>query len=60
LLEEFYQTTNPVLSDIANAIETLNLFYPMQVEEFLEISDENIVYKILSDKKVIRELVKIF
>ncbi|CAG8553424.1 28916_t:CDS:2 [Racocetra persica] len=50
----------PVFSNIANAIKTLGLFYSMQVEEFLKISDENVVYEILSDEEVIRELVKTF
>ncbi|CAG8783860.1 19389_t:CDS:2 [Cetraspora pellucida] len=59
-VEDFYQTTDPVLNDIANAIEILGLPYSMQVEEFLEISDENIVYEVLSDEEIIRELVETF
>ncbi|CAG8671030.1 11826_t:CDS:2, partial [Dentiscutata heterogama] len=50
----------PVFNDIVNTLETLNLPDPMQVDEFLEIPDENVVYEVLSDKEVIRELVKIF
>ncbi|CAG8704477.1 14425_t:CDS:2, partial [Cetraspora pellucida] len=59
-MKDFYQTTDSVLNDIADAIKILGLLYPMQVEEFLEIPDENIVYKVLSDEEIIRKLVKIF
>ncbi|CAG8755712.1 12647_t:CDS:2, partial [Cetraspora pellucida] len=44
----------PVLNDIVNTIETLDLSNPMQVEEFLEILDENIIYKVPLDDEVIK------
>ncbi|CAG8790231.1 14071_t:CDS:1, partial [Cetraspora pellucida] len=58
--EDFCQTTDPVLNDIVNALEALNLPYPMQVEEFLAIPEENIVYEVPSDDHVIAELVETF
>src|SRR4051812_8686455 len=40
--------------------ESLNLSYPMQAEEFLNIPEENIVYKVPKDDQVIEELVYLF
>ncbi|CAG8490090.1 4778_t:CDS:2 [Cetraspora pellucida] len=59
-VKDFHQTTNTVFNDIANTIKTLDLFYPMQVEEFLEIPNENIIYEVPSDDEIIRELVETF
>ncbi|CAG8708890.1 4607_t:CDS:1, partial [Cetraspora pellucida] len=60
LLKSFHQTTNLMLNDIMNVIETLDLLDPMQVEEFLKIPDENIVYEVLSNDKIISILVETF
>ncbi|CAG8586978.1 623_t:CDS:2, partial [Dentiscutata heterogama] len=57
---DFCQTTNPVLNDIADALNALDLLDSMQVEEYLAISEENIVYEVLSNDQVITELVKTF
>ncbi|RIB26803.1 hypothetical protein C2G38_2162329 [Gigaspora rosea] len=51
---------DPVLNDILNILETLDLSDYMPVEEFFAISKENIVYKVPSDNKVITDLVEIF
>ncbi|CAG8659031.1 463_t:CDS:2, partial [Gigaspora rosea] len=59
-LEDFRQTTNPVLNDIADALNALDLLDPMQVEEYLAIPEENIVYEVPSNDQVITELVETF
>ncbi|CAG8443088.1 9549_t:CDS:1 [Cetraspora pellucida] len=59
-LEDFRQTTNPVLNDIADALNALDLLNPMQVEEYLAIPEENIVYEVPSNDQVITELVETF
>ncbi|CAG8618700.1 6748_t:CDS:2, partial [Cetraspora pellucida] len=50
------------LNDLANALEALHpyLTYPMQIDEFLSISDKNIVYEVPNDNQVITEIVNIF
>ncbi|CAG8716664.1 9034_t:CDS:2, partial [Cetraspora pellucida] len=58
--KDFHQTTDSVLNDIVNTIETLDLSNPMQVKEFLEIPDENIIYKVPLDDEVIKVLVETF
>ncbi|CAG8715150.1 18307_t:CDS:2, partial [Racocetra persica] len=55
-LEDFHQTTNPVLNNIADALNALDLLDPMQVEEYLAIPEENIVYEVPSNDQVITEL----
>ncbi|CAG8558101.1 2425_t:CDS:2 [Racocetra persica] len=59
-LEDFCQTTNPVLNDIADALNALDLLDPIQVEEYLAIPEENIVYEVPSNDQVITELVETF
>ncbi|CAG8441378.1 2386_t:CDS:2 [Dentiscutata heterogama] len=48
-LEEHRQATDSVLNDIADALDALDFFDPMQVDEFLAIPEENIIYEVLSD-----------
>src|SRR5260363_125675 len=43
-LEDLRQTADPVLNDIVNTLENLDLPDPMPVEEFLAIPEENVVY----------------
>ncbi|CAG8475425.1 7636_t:CDS:2 [Cetraspora pellucida] len=59
-LEDFHQTTDPVLNEISDALEALNFPDSMNVEEFLAISEENVVYEVFSDDQVITELVETF
>ncbi|CAG8674383.1 4211_t:CDS:2, partial [Dentiscutata heterogama] len=59
-LENFRQTTNPVLNDIADTLNILNLLDSIQVEEYLAIPEENIAYEVPSNDQVITELVETF
>ncbi|CAG8588554.1 1348_t:CDS:2, partial [Dentiscutata heterogama] len=59
-LGDQHQTTDPVLDDIADALEALDLLNSMQVGKFLAIAKENIVYEVPLDNRVITELVKMF
>ena len=58
--EDLRRTADPVLNDILNALETLDLPDPMPVEEFLAIPEENVVYEVPSDDQVITDLVETF
>ncbi len=40
-----------------NTFRAINFFYLMQLEEFLNIFKENIIYKVLKDDQIIKELV---
>ncbi|CAG8796467.1 21386_t:CDS:1, partial [Cetraspora pellucida] len=59
-LEDFHQTTDLIVNNIANALKSLGLPNPMNVKEYLAISEENIIYEVLSDNQVIMELVETF
>ncbi|CAG8492815.1 36207_t:CDS:2, partial [Racocetra persica] len=59
-LEDFCQTTDSVLNDIANTFEALGLPNSMNVKEFLAISEENIIYEVFPDNQMITELVETF
>jgi hypothetical protein len=48
------------LNDLSEALTTLNLSDKMQVEEFLNIPEENIVYEVPEDDKIIEELAEIY
>ncbi|CAG8480352.1 896_t:CDS:2 [Cetraspora pellucida] len=50
------------LDDLADALEALHpyLTYPIQVDEFLSISDKDIVYEVPNDDQVITDIVNIF
>ncbi|CAB5351849.1 unnamed protein product [Rhizophagus irregularis] len=58
--EDIRQNENLVLDELADALRDLNLSYPMQAEEFLYLPEENIVYKVPEDNKIIEELVYLF
>ncbi|CAB5381779.1 unnamed protein product [Rhizophagus irregularis] len=58
--EDIRQNENLVLDELADALRDLNLPYPMQAEEFLNLPEENIVYKVPEDDKIIEELVYLF
>jgi hypothetical protein len=49
-----------MLDEISKMLETLNLPNSMEAEEFLNISEENIIYEIPEDDRIITELVEIF
>ncbi|CAG8740731.1 21634_t:CDS:2, partial [Racocetra persica] len=59
-LEDQHQTTDPVFDDIADILEALDLLDPMQIDEFLVIAEENIVYEVFPDDQIITELVETF
>ena len=58
--EDIRQNEDSVLRDLADSLRTLNLPYPMQAEEYLNMPEENIVYEVPKDDKVIEELVYLF
>jgi hypothetical protein len=58
--EDIHQNENLVLRDLADSLRSLNLLYPMQAEEFLNIPEENVVYEVPKDDQVIEELVYLF
>ncbi|CAG8763894.1 28304_t:CDS:2, partial [Dentiscutata erythropus] len=60
LSENIYQVIDSEINDLATMIEDLHLLNPMQVEEFLSISEENIVYEVPNDNCIISELAEIF
>ena len=49
-----------MLNELDSALQVLNLSFPMQAEEFLNIPGENIVYEVPKDDKIIEELVYLF
>jgi hypothetical protein len=51
---------NLVLNDLADAFQALNFSHQMQLEEFLNISEEDVVYEIPEDDRIIEELVYLF
>ncbi|PKK59983.1 hypothetical protein RhiirC2_794010 [Rhizophagus irregularis] len=48
------------INDLADALQSLNLPYPMQAEEFLNIPEENVIYEVPKDDQIIEELVYLF
>src|ERR1043165_3393503 len=58
--EDIHRNENLELNDLADALQALNLPYPMQAEEFLNIPEEDIVYEVPEDDKIIEELVYLF
>ncbi|GBC28956.2 CENP-B homolog protein 2-like [Rhizophagus irregularis DAOM 181602=DAOM 197198] len=58
--EDIRQCEDLVLNDLADALQGLNLPYPMQAEKFLNISEENVIYKVPKDDQIIEELVYLF
>ncbi|CAG8604232.1 7963_t:CDS:2 [Dentiscutata erythropus] len=59
-LEDFHQTTDSIINEIANALESLGLPDPINVEKYIAIPEENIVYEVLPNNQVIMELVETF
>jgi hypothetical protein len=58
--EDIYRNENLVLDDLVDAFQALNLPYPMRVEEFLNIPEENVIYEVPKDDHIIEELVYLF
>jgi hypothetical protein len=58
--EDIYQHENLVLDDLADALQALNLPYPMEAKEFLNMPEEDVVYETPKDGQVIEELVYLF
>ena len=53
-------TDDSTLNELSEILATLNLFDKMQVDEFLNIPEENIVYEVPEDNKIIEELAEIY
>ncbi|PKK56561.1 hypothetical protein RhiirC2_799759, partial [Rhizophagus irregularis] len=49
-----------VLNDLADVLRGLNLSYPIQAEEFFNISEENVVYKVSKNDQIIEKLIYLF
>jgi hypothetical protein len=49
-----------VFDELANGIEVLHFAHPMKAKEFLSIPEEDIVYELPDDDKIIEELVNMF
>jgi hypothetical protein len=49
-----------VLDDLVDALQALNLPYPMRVEEFLNIPEENVIYEVPKDDHIIEKLIYLF
>ena len=49
-----------MVDDLSEMINKLHLSDPMQVDEFLFIPDEDIVYDISDDNQLIREITETF
>lgn len=58
--EDIRQNENLMLNELDSALQALNLPFPMQAEEFLNIPGEDIVYEVPKDDKIIEELVYLF
>lgn len=58
--EDIRQNENLVLRDLTDSLRALNLPYPMQAEEFLNIPEEDVVYEVPKDDQVIEELIYLF
>ena len=54
------QSENLMLNELDSAFQALNFLFPMRVEEFLNILEEDIVYEVSKDNKIIEELVYLF
>ncbi|CAG8747497.1 12805_t:CDS:2 [Cetraspora pellucida] len=62
LSDNIHQTLDLVLEDITNALKDFYIYLAnlMSVEEFLSISEEDVIYKVFKNDQVIEELVKRF
>jgi hypothetical protein len=58
--EDIYRNENLVLDDLVDALQALNLPYPMRVEEFLNIPEENVIYEVPKDDHIIEKLIYLF
>ncbi|CAG8490697.1 19336_t:CDS:2 [Cetraspora pellucida] len=54
------QQENPMSDDLEDTIQDLNLSCSMTVEEFLNISEKNVVYEVSKDDQIINKLVYLF
>jgi hypothetical protein len=58
--DDVYAINDSVLDEICRALENLNLSESMEVEEFLAVPEEDVVYEISDDDQIITELADIF
>src|SRR4051794_11907760 len=58
--EDIRRNEDLVLDELVDALQDLNLPYPMRAEEFLNLPEENIVYEVPKDDKIIEDLVYLF
>ena len=57
---EDIEETDLLLEELSDTLKVLNFSDGMQVEEFLTLSEENIVYEVPEEDHIITELVDIF
>jgi hypothetical protein len=60
LSESSCQTADLILDDLAKYLEKLRLPDPMPLDDFLTIPEEDVVYEVLEDDKIVEELVYMF
>ncbi|CAG8750005.1 30748_t:CDS:1, partial [Racocetra persica] len=48
------------LDDFEETLQALNIFNLIDIKKFLNISEENIIYEVLTDDQIINELVYLF
>lgn len=58
--ENIRRTTDPIFDSLVEALQALHLPDAMQVEEFLAIPEENVVYEVPRDDQIIEQLVDMF
>ena len=58
--DDVYAINDSVLDEICRALENLNLSKSMEVEEFLTVPEEDVVYEISDDDQIITELARIW
>ena len=60
LSENIHQAANPVIDDLAQALQALRLPCPMQVDELLNVPEENIVYEEPEIDQIVEQIVDMF
>ncbi|CAB5394243.1 unnamed protein product [Rhizophagus irregularis] len=60
IIQDFPLDDHEVSDELANALKTFNFSDMMELKEFLNIPEENMVYEILDDDEIITEIVDNF
>src|SRR3989337_320750 len=59
-LETIRQHESLILNDLTDTLRAINFSHPMQLEEYLNILEENVIYEVPEDDQIIEELVYLF